>query len=255
MTDTITQLWRFPVKSMQGERVERAELRSTGLDGDRDWAVVDDETGKVLSAKRVGELLHAAARAEADGSCVITLPDGTEHLAGEAGTNAALVAWLDRPCHLAARPAPTEAPEFEMSFDAEHPDQDVFSWPVAAGTYVDVAGCHLLTTASVAAARALHPDGDWDVRRFRPTVLVDSGSSGFVEDGWVEHHVRVGAARVRVDMLTPRCPMPVRTQPGLDRDLGVARALRDHHGSNLGVYATVVEPGPVAVGDPVVPGP
>jgi len=169
MSGTITQLWRFPVKSMQGEQVERSTLGPAGLDGDRRYALVHDDTGKVLTAKRYGDLLLATARTKGD-QVVIALPDGTEHLAGDPDTDAAITAWLGQPCHLAEPPAGAGAPEFDMSFDAEHPDQDMFAWPVAAGTYLDLAGAHLLTTSSLAAGRRLHPDGDWDVRRFRPTA-------------------------------------------------------------------------------------
>ncbi len=253
MPGTITQLWRFPVKSMQGEQVERSTLGPAGLDGDRRYALVHDDTGKVLTAKRYGDLLLAMARTKGD-QVVIDLPDGTEHLAGDPDTDAALTAWLGQPCHLAEPPAGAGAPEFDMSFDAEHPDQDLFAWPVAAGTYLDLAGAHLLTTSSLAAARRLHPDGDWDVRRFRPTALIDTGTDpAFVEDAWVGSTVQVGQAQVAVTMLTIRCPMPSRLQPELPKDLGVARALRDHHQNNLGVYGDVPRPGLVAVGDPVAP--
>lgn len=255
MPGTITELWRFPVKSMQGEPVQQSTLGPAGLDGDRRYALVSTDTQKVLTAKRFGDLLLASARTEADGSVVMTLPDGRELAATDPAADAVLSDWLGQPCRLAARPGAEEAPEFEMSFDAEHTDKDLFAWPVLAGTFLDLAAAHLLTTASLDAGRALHPDGDWDPRRFRATALIDGiDGTGFVEDGWVDGPVQVGQARVQVFMPTIRCPMPSRAQPDLPRDLGVARALRDHHGNNLGVYASVTQPGQVKIGDPVVPG-
>lgn len=259
---SVTSLWRFPVKSMQGETLAEGRLGVRGLGGDRRYAVVNPETGKVLTAKRYGELLMASARTEPTGAVVIALPDGTELAADDPAISSALSQWLDQPCRLAEVPAGDGAAEFEMSFDAEQPEHDLFSWPVMAGTFLDLAAVHLLTSASLDTARRLHPGGDWDVRRFRPTVLVDVDPSelgngpaggqdpaGFVEDTWVDSQVRLGQAVLSVFLPTVRCPMPSRLQPGLPRDLGVARTLHDHHENNLGVYASVTTPGVVAVGD------
>lgn len=252
----VAQLWRFPVKSMQGEQVESAALHPFGLIGDRRFALRDPDTGKVLTAKRVGALLEASARTEADGSVVITLPGGTEVAADDPTVHGLLSDWLGRPCRLDAPggAGPETPDEFEMSFNVEAPDTDLFTWPCPPGSFVDLASAHLLTTASIAAARARHPEGDWDVRRFRPTALLDGdGPDGFVEDAWVGRTVHLGSAVLTVDMPTIRCPMPTRPQPGgLVRDLGVAATLRDHHDNNLGVYATVTTAGPVAIGDELV---
>ncbi len=249
---TVIGLWRYPVKSLQGEAVPAGVLGPASLDGDRRYAVRDAATGEVLTAKRHGALLEAAARTGPDGAVTITLPDGTEHAADDPAVHGALSAWLGPPVHLAR--ADDGAPRaFEMSFDIEHPDRDTFEWACPDGTFLDLASAHLVTTASLAAARALHPDGDWDVRRFRPTALlepVDAGSrDGFVEDQWVGEDLVLGGVGLHVLMPTVRCPMPSRAQPGLPRDTGVAAALRDHHDNNLGVYATVAARGPVAVGD------
>lgn len=257
---TIAQLWRFPVKSMQGEQVATAVLGPDGLEGDRRWAVRDGGDGRVLTAKRYGALLEASARSEGD-TVIITLPDGTGFEAGDPDLDAALSDWLGR----AARLSPAGdggSRTFEMSLDAEHPDHDLFEWACPDGTFLDMAAAHVLTTASIAAAKALHPDGDWDVRRFRPTVLVDlvepiGGSRSaahepaFPEDEWVGGELAIGDATLGVFMPTVRCPMPSRAQPGLPRDTGVAATLRDHHESNLGVYCTVTAAGAVTRGDAV----
>jgi uncharacterized protein len=249
---TVSELWRFPVKSMQGERIPEGELTPKGIVGDRRLAALDASDGRVLSAKRYGKLLMASARTESDGSVIISLPDAGEHAADDPAIHDVLSAWLDHPCRLEAPPA--EQVAFEMSLDADRPDEDTFDWPCPPGTFLDLAGAHLLTTASLRAATGLHPDGQWDVRRFRPTALIDAGDAdGFVEDDWIGGAVTLGAATVSVDMPTIRCPMPTREQPdGIPRDLGIAHTLRDHHSSNLGVYATVTTAGRVAVGDEVV---
>ena len=101
------------------------------------------------------------------------------------------------------------------------------------------------------ATQARHPDGVWAVRRFRPTVLVDTEEEGFPEDAWIGGKVRVGGAELAVFAPTVRCAMVTRTQPALDRDLDIVKTVNRHHDSNLGVYAVVKQPGRVAVGDRV----
>jgi hypothetical protein len=246
----VAELWRFPVKSMQGAAVESIAVGASGADGDREWGVVDPAAGRVLSAKRWPDLLLASAtRDDATGSVVVTLPDGRDHEAGDPATDAALSDWLDHPVALAR--AGDDTLPFEMHTDPTDDASDVFEWPGPPGRWVDLAPAHLLTTASLRAAAALHPDGAWDVRRFRPLALLDVGGDGFVEDGWIGADVRIGGVTIEPFMPTIRCSMPTRAQPGLPRDVAVARVLRDHHGFNLGVYGNVTGPGVVAVGDPV----
>ena len=248
----VAELWRFPVKSMQGDRVETLAVDATGIAGDREWAVVDPAAGRVLSAKRWPALLLAAAALdEASGDVVITLPDGAEHAAGDPKTDDALSSWLEHPVEL--RRAAGALP-FEMYTDAADDDSPTFEFTGPPDRWVDLAQAHLLTTSSLAAAAALYPDGDWDVRRFRPLALVEGGGEGFVEDEWIGQRVHLGAVVVEPFMPTVRCSMTTRAQPGLARDVDIARTLNQHHGLNLGVYGNVTAPGVVTVGDPVTVG-
>ncbi|MDP1819975.1 MAG: MOSC N-terminal beta barrel domain-containing protein [Acidimicrobiales bacterium] len=91
---TVAELWRYPVKSMQGERVKRLAVGPGGADGDRMLAVVDPAAGKVLSAKRWADLLMASARTEGD-DVVLTLPSGAEHAASDPAVHDALSEWLE----------------------------------------------------------------------------------------------------------------------------------------------------------------
>src|SRR5262245_8686596 len=93
----VLELWRYPVKSLQGERLDSVAVTADGLDGDRRFAIYDLESGLGLTARRVPELLFASARLRADGGVDITLPDGS--LARDDG---ALSAWLGR--RVALRP-------------------------------------------------------------------------------------------------------------------------------------------------------
>ncbi|MGH9186047.1 MAG: MOSC domain-containing protein [Acidimicrobiales bacterium] len=254
MLATVLALHRYPVKSMQGEAVERLDLTERGAEGDRRWGVVDAETGKVLSAKRVGALLEATARLDGPSgrSCVVTLPDGSAHEAGDPASDVALSAWLGRDVRL--QPADEAAPAgYEMNTDATDESSPIVEFPCPPGTFLDAAAIHLLTTASLDVARTVHPAGDWNPHRFRPTALAGAAGdhAGFVEDGWIGATLGLGTADLYIFAPTVRCAMPTRPQPahGLDRDPDVARTLTREHGSNLGVYAAVRVAGMVAVGD------
>jgi uncharacterized protein YcbX len=250
----VSELWRYPVKSLQGAQVERIDLGASGVEGDRQWGIVDVASGKVLTAKRWPALLEASAKLDTGGRGVtVTLPDGSSLRSGDPATNEALSAWLDRDVRLTPAESAGGTP-YELTMDPADDGSEPWDFATPPGSFVDLAAVHLLTTASLAAVREASPDGQWEVHPFRPTALVDTASaSGFVEDEWIGAQVHLGDAVVDVFMATPRCAMPGRAQPshGLVRDLSVVRTVRDHHDNNLGVYAAVSVPGPVAVGDAV----
>ena len=131
---------------------------------------------------------------------------------------------------------------------------------MAPGTFQDVAPLTLMTTASLRTAQALHADGDWDDRRFRTTVLIDTDGDGFAEQGWVGRRLMIGDVEVEVSAPTPRCVMVTLPQQGLPSDGEVLSTLARHNRVDvlgtgsfacLGAYASVLRPGRVATGDPV----
>lgn len=252
MSARVVALWRHPVKSMQGEAIDRGDLGTSGLPFDRRWGVVDVETGKVLSAKREGKLLMAAARLAGE-TPEVCLPQGGWTPIDSPGLDDALSEWLGRPVALRAADDAVPA-SYQMHVDATDDASPIVELPCPPGTFFDALPVHLLSTASLRAMQPHHPGGEWDVRRFRPTMLIDvDDADGFPEDGWIGSAVRVGGAEVTVIAPTVRCVMTTRAQPGLDRDLDVVKAVNREHQSNLGVYAVVSRPGPVALGDPVEP--
>jgi uncharacterized protein len=259
MIGTVAGAWRYPVKSLQGEAVDHLDFTDSGASGDRTWGVLDKTSGKVLTGKRWAALLAASATRGDDGSVRITLPGGDDLVAGEPATDAALSDWLDRPVALVG---PGDSVAYELTMDPTDDTSPVWDFATPSGSLVDLAAVHLLTDVSLAAAAGLAPDSNWDVRRFRPTLLIaltpggngrgEHGEHGeYPEDAWVGHTVTCGEAAFSPFMPTPRCAMTTREQPGLPRDVAVSRALTTHHANNLGVYAQVQTVGRVRVGEAV----
>jgi uncharacterized protein len=233
----VAELWRYPVKSLQGESVSSAVLTPAGLTGDRCWALFDQETGLGLTARRHPELLHAAARLRDDGGVDIALPDGST-----AADDAALSAWLGRPVALRAAGDATGPRRYENPDAAESDD----SWRVFEGSaqaFHDSIPVTLLSAATV---------GTRPVRRFRPNVLLDGGD----EDALLGAVVQIGGATVAVTEQVARCVMVTRSQPdgiGIDRE--VLRWIHRERGGVLSVGGAVVHEGAVRIGDEVRPVP
>lgn len=280
MQGKVTALWRYPVKSFQGESLGSAEVGPTGITGDRRYGVRSVESGKVLSAKTEAALLEGSARTEG-AEVVLTFPGSSDVPAEDPSVNGLLSGWLGRPVELAAAGAegPTQA-AYEMAIDpsgsfdlAETPGpaSSIVAIPMMPDRFVDLAHLHILTEGSLATCRDSAPELDWDVRRFRPNILTNtSGGNGgglaagptaspdglgegeFPEDAWVGGNIRIGAdALIAVDLRAIRCAVPLRPQPGLPRSREIHGVLSRTHEYHLGVYCRVVEPGAVSLGDPV----
>lgn len=242
---TVTELYRYPVKSLQGLACSSLQIESEGVAGDRQWALIDVETETLMSAKRWSRLFEASA-----GEAGIDLPDGTHVPYQSPDVDTLLSAWMGRPVRLARAGTPTER-SYEMTFDPPDDSAEYYAIPAPAGTFVDLAAVHLVSTSTLAAGVDARPDLDWDVRRFRPNVVIDAEVEPFGEDAWTGTALRVGAAVLSVSQPTVRCAMPLRAQPGLDRQPELYSALDDLHDNHLGIYLDIVEPGRIAVGDPV----
>jgi uncharacterized protein len=230
----IAELWRYPVKSLQGERLDAVAVTEDGLEGDRQFAIYDVESGLGLTGRRVPELLFASARMRADGTAEITLPDGSA-----AGDDNTLSDWLGR--SVALRSAATKAPRrYENVVDFEHEaTSDWKRFEGASRAFHDnpAARVSLVSTATL---------GSWDPRRFRANVLLD----GEGEDSLVGSRVTLGEATLDVAMRIERCVMTTRAQAGgIERDLDVLRTIARQRDACLAVGALVVEQGTIRVGD------
>lgn len=238
----VAELWRYPVKSLGGERLDHATVEVEGIEGDRGWALFDRETGFGLTARRVPELLFATATLSADGTVRIVLPDGTE-VAGAAGSEQALTTWLDRPVELRAASSPGPR-QYENPVDA---DDETGPWQPFSGS----SGAFHDTGQAAVSLVSLGTLGGWDRRRFRANLVLKGGPGD--DDALVGHRVRVGGAELSVVQQLGRCVMVTRPQPdGIDRDGSVLRTLHRERGGLLAVAAVTLTPGPVRVGDELV---
>ena len=242
----VVGLWRYPVKSLQGEPIDAARVETDGVAGDRRWGIRDQRTGRILTARRRPELLGASSTYR-DDEPVITLPDGSTCAGPGERTDRHLSEWLASPVSLV--PSSGEAGRAEFFADATDDNSQAIEFTMPDGRYVDAAPILLLTTASLRTAAGHYPDGIWDVRRFRPNVLIDLEGDGWVEDSWVGRQIQVGAVTLVPSQPCVRCTMVTRSQPGLDADLDVFRTLARHHGGLFGVWSDVVTPGTLSVGD------
>ncbi len=276
----ISQLWRYPVKSMVGGRVESIELDELGIVADRTWAVRDLERGGIRGAKKIGSLMRLAARDIDDDHVEITLPDGSTVCTSDLDVDDRVSAALDHRVQLERlRPADDldhyrrGKPDsddvvaelrgiFGREDDEPFPDFSVFP-PIIAefesppGTYYDVFPLMVMTEAALSALAAALPESNVDVHRFRPSFVVDTGDDGadastpgHPEFDWTGRRATIGTATVEFGAPCPRCVMVTREiSDEIPADRAVLRQIVRDLDQNLGVYATIVAPGVVHAGD------
>jgi len=246
----VAELWRYPVKSMQGERLVSADLEPDGIAGDRTWALQDMVTGKVLTGRREPRLLQATARLDPAGGPVVALPDGTRVEGSGAAADDALSDWLGRRVRMVAAAGVRDAVA-ECFEDATDDSSAVLEWTLPVGRFVDLMPLLLLTTASLRTGQRLHPAGAWHVRRFRPNVLVEAEGDGWLEDAWCGELVLLGAATLAPQQGCTRCTMVTRPQGELPDDRDIFRTLARQHRAQFGVWSTVLAPARINIGDAV----
>jgi uncharacterized protein len=269
----VQDLFRYPVKSMLGERLSAVDIGAQGVIGDRAYAL-REASGRVVTAKKWANLFEFCARYDAPptpGALAplrITLPDGRTIQAQDPDASAVLSTVLGRSVVLdRAQGNQHSRAEIDPAtvfgdVPVEHVKPgltaatmpDTFALPP--GTFFDSASIHVLASGTLAHLRTLTgDDAQLDPRRFRPNIVVDTapGVEGFLEDGWLEGTLEVGGS-VRIVGMRPalRCVMTTHRQAELGRDLRILRTAAQHHHTQVGVFAAIGAPGTVRVGDPVV---
>lgn len=234
----VASLWRYPVKSMQGEPLEEARFEAAGISGDRAYAVIEPASGRVASAKseRWAKLLECRAR--------YAVPSG------EGGPPSDLEIELAGGERLRAG-----APDLDARLSrALGVGAAALDGPRPADPQFDAAPVHLITSASLERLAAICRLPALDERRFRPNVVVATceGLRGFVEQDWIGRTIALGEeVRLRIESACERCAMTLLPQPGLAREPRVFETVRRAAGGCFGVYASVVAAGRVRCGDRV----
>ncbi len=259
----VVSLWRYPVKSMLGEELNSAAVNERGLVGDRSRALVDGTDGKIVSAKNPKKwpamFQCRAAFVEPpveDGplpAVRISLPHGDAVLSNQTDVHDVLSHALGRKVRLETS-AP-KAPQLEEYWpdmeDLAHRDA-VTDEAMLERTFFDGASVHLLTTATLDALRRAHPEGRFEVRRFRPNIVVrpTAAEPEFVEQAWIGGIVSIGEkVRLRIARPCPRCVMTTLAQSDLPHDPGILRTAAKVSQAHVGVYAAVLQGGVIHCGD------
>ena len=207
---TVAELWRYPVKGLRGEQLQRLEIAAGGIPGDRGVQVFDERG--VVTGRRKQRMIAVEA----------ALADGRALVDGEPWDSEAAAVTIRA---VAGKTARLVAAEHGHAHDA----------------------AHILVVTDGGLAQL-----GYDRRRFRPNIVVE-GADGPAEQDWVGRRLRVGGAVLSVDEPCERCVITTIDPDTIEVDLEVLKRTRRELGGVMGVYCSVDEPGPVAVGDPLEP--
>jgi len=237
---SVIELWRYPASSLAGERRDAISVGLETIDGDRLFGLVDVSDNEIARPDRDAKwhkVPRIRTRLSNDRKLEIAVPDGDWLAAPGAESDRAVSTYLGFAASI--RPFSQEiAPGY--------------TGPLTAERYRK-APIHLLTTASLARLKALHPDGAPDPRRFRPNIVVDMAAveGSFPETEWIGRKLAIGDLMLTISAPCRRCGFTIISQDGFDHDPGILRNLVRHNAHNLGVYCTVDRPARVEVGAPM----
>jgi len=276
---SLVSVLRYPVKSMMGEELAAADVMEGGLVGDRAYALIDNSTGKIASAKnprkwaRMFDCHASFVEPPRQGHPVppvwIMLPDGSNITSDQPDANAVLSCFFEREVTLAKTAPDSPAleeywPDIDGLAHRETVTDESIALSAPKGSFFDYAVAHVITTNTLNRLRDLYPQGRFEARRFRPNIIVavGKGEPDFVENSWVGLTVEIGETLLlKVTNPCPRCVMTTLPQADLPQDHGILRTAAQHNkpyvpalGSampSVGVYATVLRSGTVRRGDPV----
>ncbi len=282
---TVAEIWRYPVKSMGGERLVQSAIATRGLHADRMWAVRDVELDTFTTARRWPVLLQCSARFVHDPTgrsagpgdvleVIVTFPDGSEFSSSDPAINDHLSELVGKPARLESLPALSEKRRYrtpqatkadirrQFAIPDGEPLPDFSMFPVRklaalaryatpVGAMYDAYPILVLTRASLRAMAERSPGSQFDARRFRPNVLIDRDGAELAEFSWCGGQLRAPNVIFDAEIPALRCSIPTRKQGDLPADPDVLRTINAHADHCLGVYANVATAGTLSEGDPL----
>lgn len=265
LVGTVNALWRYPVKSMLGECVEELVLTERGFWGDRAYALWDEQSQQVASAKnpkKWAQLLAFQARVIPGASpptdypqVAITLPDGRVVTGDHPEIETLLSAALGRAVRLvSAPPSRASIEHYWPNVDGTAYQDTVTQIVMPPGTFFDACPVHAISTATLAQLQTLNPGSNFDARRFRPNIVIQPAgdSVGFIDEAWVNQTLTIGEeARLNVFTGCPRCVMTTLPQSELPADLSILRTTAQHNRVIAGIRAQVVQAGMIRRNAPI----
>lgn len=226
---SISGLWRYAVKSLQGEALQTCGVTTRGFSSDRQFAV-RNRAGKFGSGKstrrfqRMDGLLGFGSQLD-DEVPVVRFPDGRCYRGDGPLLDAELSAVLGQEVSLAREAA------------VKHFDQS----PI-----------HILSSSSLDWLSERLPDAEISPQQFRPNILVETLVAGRVEEMWVGRTIIIGSAlRLKITHRTERCVMVNTLANGSGKDSRMLKMIAAENDACFGVYADVITPGLIVCGDPV----
>ncbi|GLS36153.1 molybdenum cofactor sulfurase [Mesorhizobium tianshanense] len=236
---SVAELWRYPASSLAGERLEVISVGVESIDGDRLFGLVDASDGEIARPDREAKWHKVPlirTRLTSDRELEIAIPGGEWLTAPGVESDRTVSAFLGFEASIRPFRREDAAPNYAGSLTAERYRK---------------APVHLLTTASLARLKALHPDGAADPRRFRPNIVVDMAAveGSFPETGWIGRKLTIGDLVLTISEPCRRCGFTIIAQDGFDHDPAILRNLVRHNAHNLGVYCTVDRPARVEIGE------
>jgi uncharacterized protein YcbX len=274
---SVMSILRYPVKSMMGEELTVADVMEGGLVGDRAYALIDNSTGKIASAKNPrkwarlfdchASFIEPPRKSHPMPPVRIMLPDGSNIRSDQQNTNGTLSRFFEREVTLAETAPDSPAleeywPDIDGLAHRETVTEESIALSSPKGSFFDYAVAHVITTNTLNRLRELYPQGRFEVRRFRPNIVVAAGKGepDFVENSWVGLNLEIGESLVlKVTNPCPRCVMTTLPQADLPQDHGILRAAAQFNQPyvpalaqampSVGVYANVLHSGTVRRGD------
>lgn len=276
----VSQLTRYPFKSMLGEPLDVAKIDVRGLSGDRAYALIDEESGKIVSVKRPrrwARMFKLTAFTGDDGNVRVRLSSGESLRADDPALADRLSEFFERRVRVASVPPKGASfdevwerelkggidPYFDLPTRIEDGEEmiDGGGFMHKLGHFANFGAIHLVTTGSTRRLSELAPESRFEPSRFRANIVIETPEAGFVENGWVGRTLQIGEVELAVTLPVPRCVMTTLKQGDAPADRGVLKAITQHNRIDIGglgasypcvgVYANIAREGMVKVGDPV----